>query len=158
MYAGKKELIGWRAVFNRRKKGVARRFSWFFLRKKALTLWTGVFDSGKNVVHGGEGDFSPRKKTSPCGQVFLTAEKTLCTAVRGNFPQEKSRYSQEELFFSHLKSMYTYVSQLLYGRGMPRPISFSIYFSAKEITSALDCSCCTVAACRDPLVFLSISV
>ena len=54
--------------------------------------------------------------------------------------------------------MYTYVSQLLYGRGMPRPISFSIYFGVREITSALDCSCCTVAACRDPLVFLSISV
>ena len=62
LYAGKKELIGWRAVFNRRKKGVARRFSWFFLRKKALTLRTGVFDSEKNVVHGGEGDFSAGKK------------------------------------------------------------------------------------------------
>ena len=33
--------------------------------------------------------------------------------------------------------MYTYVSQLLYGRGMPRPISFSIYFGVREITSAL---------------------
>ena len=71
----------------------------FFVGKNALTLRTGVFDGGKNVVHGGEGDFSPRKKPSPCGQVFLTAEKTLCTAVRGIFPQEKSRYSQEELFF-----------------------------------------------------------
>ena len=33
--------------------------------------------------------------------------------------------------------MYTYVSQLLYGRGMPRPISISIYFGVKEFTSAL---------------------
>lgn len=34
----------------------------FFPEKKALTLWTGVFDSEKNVVHGGEGDFSAGKK------------------------------------------------------------------------------------------------
>ena len=29
------------------------------------------------------------------------------------------------------------VAQLLYGRGMPRPISISIYFGVKEFTSAL---------------------
>ena len=98
LYAGKKELIGWRAVFNRRKKGVARRFSWFFLRKKALTLRTGVFDGGKNVVHGGEGDFSAGKTPSPCGQVFLTAEKTLCTAVRGIFSREKSPHLADRCF------------------------------------------------------------
>ena len=34
----------------------------FFRGKKALTLWTGVFDSEKNVVHGGEGDFFAGKK------------------------------------------------------------------------------------------------
>ena len=70
LYAGKKELIGWRAVFI----------------------------GGKKELHGDSVGFFCGKKPSPCGLVFLTAEKTLCMAVRGIFPREKNPHLVDRCF------------------------------------------------------------
>lgn len=45
---------------------------------------------GKKELHGDSVDFFCGKNVVHGGEVFLTAEKTLCTAVRGNFPAGKN--------------------------------------------------------------------
>ena len=51
-----------------------------------------------------------------------------------------------------------WVAQKLYGRGMPRPVDEPNFFGEKRLLLFWSRSCCTVAACRAPLVSLSFSV
>ncbi len=43
-------------------------------------------------------------------------------------------------------------AKVLYGRGMPRPNSMAFFFWWLKLLLLWNRRCCTVAACRDPLV------
>ena len=71
-------------VFLTAEKTLCMAVRGIFPREKTLTLWTGVFDSGKNVVHGGEGEFSAGKKQVLAGGAVFLSSKIhvyLCVAV-----------------------------------------------------------------------------